>query len=219
MAFVYSPVLEQSTLHLSVPPPQSVTCFTALVRQRRRHLVPRRRPPPAPAPEERVGLRTLPTSPHASQVIRRASSTEQRPAICSSATPDLSPTRTLPPPHLPLDRDLSVITAYAKITATLAPLLFLPHRKRSPDNTAKLSSTLLQSRGGITFAEGVNTSPPTCVQSATRKMSTNTKDKDQRRRRRSSSLMYQEPPESLEQQSDQAILPNLNAQWVNAKGE
>lgn len=31
--------------------------------------------------------------------------------------------------------------------------------------------------------------------------------------------MYQEPPESLEQQSDQAILPNLNAQWVNAKGE
>ena len=30
--------------------------------------------------------------------------------------------------------------------------------------------------------------------------------------------MYQEPPESLEQQSDQAILPNLNAQWVNAKG-
>ncbi|KAF2211683.1 hypothetical protein CERZMDRAFT_42522 [Cercospora zeae-maydis SCOH1-5] len=49
-------------------------------------------------------------------------------------------------------------------------------------------------------------------------MSTNSKDKDQRRRRRSSSLMYQEPPESLEQQSDQAILPNLNAQWVNAKG-
>ena len=38
------------------------------------------------------------------------------------------------------------------------------------------------------------------------------------RRRRSSSLMYQEPPESLEQQSDQAVLPNLNAQWVNAKG-
>jgi len=30
--------------------------------------------------------------------------------------------------------------------------------------------------------------------------------------------MYQEPPESLEQQSDQATMPNLNAQWVNAKG-
>ncbi|KAF2482771.1 putative unfolded protein response protein Orm1 [Neohortaea acidophila] len=42
--------------------------------------------------------------------------------------------------------------------------------------------------------------------------------KDKTRRRRSSSLMYQEPPESLEQQSDQAVLPNLNSQWVNAKG-
>ena len=31
--------------------------------------------------------------------------------------------------------------------------------------------------------------------------------------------MFQEPPESLEQQSDQAVLPNLNSQWVNAKGE
>lgn len=39
------------------------------------------------------------------------------------------------------------------------------------------------------------------------------------RRRRSSSLVYTEPPESLEQLSDQAALPNLNAEWVNAKGE
>ena len=38
------------------------------------------------------------------------------------------------------------------------------------------------------------------------------------RRRRSSSLMYTEPPESLEHISDQAALPNLNANWVNAKG-
>lgn len=38
------------------------------------------------------------------------------------------------------------------------------------------------------------------------------------RRRRSSSLVYKEPPESLEQLSDQAALPNLNAEWVNAKG-
>ena len=63
-------------------------------------------------------------------------------------------------------------------------------------------------------------SPPV-VQSAQRKMSFPAgagKEKDKRRRRRSSSLMYQEPPESLEQQSDQAVLPNLNAQWVNAKG-
>jgi hypothetical protein len=38
-------------------------------------------------------------------------------------------------------------------------------------------------------------------------------------RRRSSSLVYTEPPESLEQLSDQSALPNLNAEWVNAKGE
>lgn len=39
------------------------------------------------------------------------------------------------------------------------------------------------------------------------------------RRRRSSSLLYQEPPESLEQLTDQSALPNLNANWVNAKGQ
>jgi hypothetical protein len=41
------------------------------------------------------------------------------------------------------------------------------------------------------------------------------------RRRRSSSILqvYQEPPEPLEQLSDQAALPNLNANWVNAKGK
>ena len=58
------------------------------------------------------------------------------------------------------------------------------------------------------------------VQSAEKKMSyppVANKDKV-KRRRRSSSLMYQEPPESLEQKNDQAVLPNLNAQWVNAKG-
>ncbi|RPB27876.1 Orm1 type endoplasmic reticulum protein [Terfezia boudieri ATCC MYA-4762] len=38
------------------------------------------------------------------------------------------------------------------------------------------------------------------------------------RRRRSSSLIYQEPPESIEQRTDQAALPNLNATWVNSKG-
>lgn len=38
------------------------------------------------------------------------------------------------------------------------------------------------------------------------------------RRRRSSSIIYQEPPESVEQISDQAVNPNLNSQWVNAKG-
>lgn len=39
------------------------------------------------------------------------------------------------------------------------------------------------------------------------------------RRRRSSSLIYQEPPESIEHMSDQSALPNVNADWVNAKGE
>ena len=38
------------------------------------------------------------------------------------------------------------------------------------------------------------------------------------RRRRSSSIIYKEPLESLEQLGDQAVLPNLNATWVNAKG-
>ncbi|KAH7149331.1 ORMDL family-domain-containing protein [Dactylonectria estremocensis] len=40
------------------------------------------------------------------------------------------------------------------------------------------------------------------------------------RRRRSSSILqvYHEPPETLEQISDQAALPNLNANWTNAKG-
>lgn len=38
------------------------------------------------------------------------------------------------------------------------------------------------------------------------------------RRRRSSSLIYQEPTESMEHMSDQSALPNLNANWVNAKG-
>ncbi|KAF2468463.1 ORMDL-domain-containing protein [Lindgomyces ingoldianus] len=43
-------------------------------------------------------------------------------------------------------------------------------------------------------------------------------DAKEARRRRSSSLVYTEPPESLEHISDQSALPNLNADWVNAKG-
>ncbi|UKZ46478.1 hypothetical protein TrVGV298_000682 [Trichoderma virens] len=40
------------------------------------------------------------------------------------------------------------------------------------------------------------------------------------RRRRSSSILqvYHEPPETLEQMSDQAVIPNMNANWTNAKG-
>lgn len=43
-------------------------------------------------------------------------------------------------------------------------------------------------------------------------------DAQAKRRRRSSSLIYIEPPESIEQLSDQSALPNLNATWVNSKG-
>ena len=32
-------------------------------------------------------------------------------------------------------------------------------------------------------------------------------------------MLYQEPPETIEHMSDQAALPNLNANWVNAKGQ
>ena len=48
---------------------------------------------------------------------------------------------------------------------------------------------------------------------------TNTTQTKAGRRRRSSSIIYQEPAESIEHTSDQAALPNLNANWVNAKGE
>lgn len=41
---------------------------------------------------------------------------------------------------------------------------------------------------------------------------------DATRRRRSNSIIYTEPPETIEQSSDQAALPNLNASWVNSKG-
>ncbi|KAK9264405.1 ORMDL family-domain-containing protein [Lipomyces tetrasporus] len=38
------------------------------------------------------------------------------------------------------------------------------------------------------------------------------------RRRRSSSIISHLQPETIEEQSDQAALPNLNANWVNNKG-
>lgn len=46
-------------------------------------------------------------------------------------------------------------------------------------------------------------------------------DAKSNRRRRSSSILqvYHEPQEPIEQLSDQSALPNLNANWVNAKGE
>lgn len=38
-------------------------------------------------------------------------------------------------------------------------------------------------------------------------------------RRRSSSIINHIEPETIEEQTDQASLPNLNADWVNNKGE
>lgn len=80
-------------------------------------------------------------------------------------------------------------------------------------NTAKLSSPILLQRT-VTFDAG---NDPPRSGSAYHKMADANSGG---RRRRSSSILqvYHEPPETLEQISDQAALPNLNANWTNAKG-
>lgn len=78
-------------------------------------------------------------------------------------------------------------------------------------NTAKLSSPILLPR---TVSYDASSKPPSS--SGTYRVMTERKTG---RRRRSSSLLYQEPPETIEHMSDQAALPNLNANWVNAKGQ
>ena len=84
--------------------------------------------------------------------------------------------------------------------------------KQKPQNTAKLSPILLPRT--LSFASNTNAAPPR-RSSVDRKMG----DGKQGRRRRSSSLMiYKEPLESPERLSDQSALPNLNADWVHAKG-
>jgi hypothetical protein len=80
----------------------------------------------------------------------------------------------------------------------------------SPPNTAKLSSPILLPR---TVSYDASTNPPR-ASGQYLAMS----DNKTGRRRRSSSLIYQEPPETIEHLSDQAALPNLNSDWVNAKG-
>jgi hypothetical protein len=95
------------------------------------------------------------------------------------------------------------------------PQAILPHHPEDPFNTAKLSPILLNRTSRLSFAgdprpRQLSTSP------APDRMPMDAKEV---RRRRSSSLVYTEPPESLEQLSDQSALPNLNAEWVNAKGE
>lgn len=79
---------------------------------------------------------------------------------------------------------------------------------RSPTNTAKLSPLIIPRT--VSFPQAPFRNP------ASDDASMNNGKKG--RRRRSSSLLYHEPPESIEHMSDQSALPNLNADWVNAKG-
>lgn len=81
------------------------------------------------------------------------------------------------------------------------------------ESTAKVSSLLVPRARAISFPPEVNDASPQ------RLTPNNNMDHTKSgRRRRSSSIIYQEPAESLEHTSDQAALPNLNANWVNAKG-
>ncbi|KAL5594450.1 uncharacterized protein BROUX77_007797 [Berkeleyomyces rouxiae] len=90
-------------------------------------------------------------------------------------------------------------------------------------NTAKLSSPILIQRT-VAYDESAPkpaTAPGSRSSSGTYlKTMPDHNSSDSVRRRRSSSILqvYHEPPETLEQISDQAVLPNLNANWVNAKG-
>ncbi|KAI0407663.1 ORMDL family-domain-containing protein [Xylaria palmicola] len=89
-----------------------------------------------------------------------------------------------------------------------------PSPTATPVNTAKLSSPILIPR---TVSYDVGTNPP---RRGTAYQNSNMGDQKPGRRRRSSSILqiYQEPLEPIEQLSDQSALPNLNANWVNAKG-
>ncbi|KAI1467864.1 ORMDL family-domain-containing protein [Daldinia caldariorum] len=83
----------------------------------------------------------------------------------------------------------------------------------SSSNTAKVSSPILIPR---TVSYDVGTNPPRRGGTTYLDMG----DSKSARRRRSSSILqiYQEPQEPIEQLNDQSTLPNLNANWVNAKG-
>lgn len=93
--------------------------------------------------------------------------------------------------------------------APISILTFTVIPRSSPDN-AKLSSLTLQRT--ISFQADTKRGPERL--GPEHKMSSGKTG----RRRRSSSIIYHEPPESLEHISDQSALPNLNSQWVNAKG-
>ena len=77
---------------------------------------------------------------------------------------------------------------------------------------AKLSPILLSPTAS--FARGTRGPPTSTEENRTKAMTSS----GGRRRRSSSVLTWKEPPESPEQLSDQALLPNRNASWVNGKG-
>ncbi|OJZ92212.1 hypothetical protein ASPFODRAFT_55831 [Aspergillus luchuensis CBS 106.47] len=106
---------------------------------------------------------------------------------------------------LPLCRSLTTIPSSSFLSLDYSFLF-----ARSPINTAKVSSLIVPR--AISF--------PPDVDAASRRLTPDTTMAQGKagRRRRSSSIIYQEPPESIEHTSDQAALPNLNANWVNAKG-
>jgi len=86
---------------------------------------------------------------------------------------------------------------------------------KSTINTVKLSPLILKRTTSLTFKGEANA---TNLQTRPVNARTMSSEKIKGRRRRSSSLVYTEPPESLEQLSDQAAIINLNAEWVNSKG-
>lgn len=112
------------------------------------------------------------------------------------------------------------------VSSRVAPTVLLPHSVTffpgPPDadsrlpavilyNTAKVSSLVIPR--AISFPPELEMAPQRLGPSS------NMPETKSGRRRRSSSIIYQEPPESIEHTSDQSALPNLNANWVNAKGE
>ena len=96
--------------------------------------------------------------------------------------------------------------------AAISPFARYPAPTLISYNTAKLSGLLVPRT--LSFAANTNSAP-----SLRPSEQANMNEGKKSRRRRSSSLLYQEPPESIEHISDQAASPNLNAGWVNAKGE
>lgn len=106
-----------------------------------------------------------------------------------------------------------------------APLLHTSPRAAPPpiypflSATAKLSPILLNRTSRLSFAGDPRPRRLSTDRVSSYSGNTMSLEAKEARRRRSSSLVYKEPPESLEQLSDQAALPNLNAEWVNAKGE